>query len=143
MAKLKHEDLRRIEVRIGSSGSSRATSLMAPSDKGRRVNLRPSDKAVGEMKARGMTKVRASWLVNANKEVHWLEVRPAKPSEEGLKVRYDYGKLRPHVHVPTADVGRAVDAPGGTRVCPEETIDGDAFRFRIPDGLRFEKGAET
>jgi hypothetical protein len=134
---------RRIEITIGSSGRSRTSSLMAPSDKGRRVNLRPSDRAVGEMRARGVTHVRGTWEVNASGEVEWLELRPVKPGEEGLKIRYDNGGLRPHVHLPTADVGRAVDAPSGTRVCPQETTDGDAFRFKVPDGLRFEKGGET
>jgi len=37
-------------------------------------------------------------------------------------------------------VGRVVDAPSGSRICPEEVIDGDAFRFKVPDGLSFGKG---
>jgi hypothetical protein len=48
--------------------------------------------------------------------------------------------IRPHVHLPTAEVGRVVDAPSGSRICPEEVIDGDAFRFKVPDGLSFGKG---
>jgi hypothetical protein len=35
-------------------------------------------------------------------------------------------------------VGRASNVDGGPLTCPEESIDGDEFRFRIPDGVRFE-----
>jgi hypothetical protein len=140
MAKAKDDGLRRIEVQIGNrgGGGGSSISLMSPIDHGKRVNFRPSARAVAEMKGRGVSKVRAVWEVNAAGEPVWLEVRPAKPGEEGLRLR-DNGNLRPHVHVPTAEVGTVVNAPSGTRVCPQETIDGDAFRFKVPDGLRFEK----
>jgi hypothetical protein len=114
---------------------------MAPVDNGRRVHLSPGTQASNEIRARDLKEVRATWLVNAEGEVRWLEVRPAQPGA-GVKVRGDDGK-RPHMYVPTPDVGRAALALGSSPMCPEETIEGDLFRFRVPDGLHFARGGSN
>jgi hypothetical protein len=138
MAKMKEEGLRRIEVQVGNRGGGSAVSLMSPVDRGRRVNLRPSQKAASAMKERNVGVVRATWLVNGKGKVEWLEIVPAKPGEAGHKVRDDG-----HIYVPTSDVGKAAFTPGSLSNCPEELIDGDVFRFKPPDGLRFDKDAST
>ena len=138
MAKAKDDGLRVIEVTIGNRGDS-AVASMSPVDGGKRVNLRPSDKVVGEMKARGVKSVRASWEVDANGQPQRLNVRPAKPGEPGIKVRYDVGNLRPHVHISTSDVGQ-VTAVGSSCICPDEQVNGDVFSFAVPIDMHFKKG---
>jgi hypothetical protein len=138
MGVMKQLDLRRIEGTIGGNNrGSAAISHMSPINNGRSVNLRLSDKAAGEMRSRKMTHVQYAW--DDDGRAQWLVI---EPSGSGLKVRYSNKGLRPHVHVPTVDIGKASYVAGGSLDCPEERIDGDEFAFRVPDGLRFEKGEQ-
>src|SRR5262249_45149059 len=93
------------------------------------------DRAVGEMRSRNMTHVRFAWLVGEDGGVQWLVI---EPSASGLKIRYSNRGLKPHIHVPTVDVGKATYVVGGSDDCPEERIDGDEFAFRVPDSLSFD-----
>lgn len=129
-----------IEVTIGARSQHSEVALLSPVNEGRSVNLRPSARAVSAMRERSMTHVRASWQTGEDGHVQWLCIRAAAAGEPGLKIRYENadGKLRPHVYIPTWDVGRATIE--GFSVCQDEQIDGDTFQFRIPAGLSFEGG---
>ena len=141
MSVMKQLDLRGIEGTIGGgSRSSNTVSVISPINNGHSVNLRLSDKAASEMKSRKMAQVSFAWDVDAKNQVRWLII---KPSAAGLKVRYSNKGLRPHIHVPTSNVGKASYAAGGSLTCPEEKIDAKEFAFRIPDGLRFEKDEQA
>jgi hypothetical protein len=135
MAKMKELALRTIEGTVGGGSRGTTVSHIGPINKGGSVNVRLSDKVAEEMRARKIAFVRYRWDVD-DERVHWLRVRA---SESGLKVRYDNKSLKPHIHIPTDDVGKATYVPGGSFDCPEEKIEGDEFWFRIPDGLRFDR----
>ena len=143
MSKMSELDLKRTRIKgtIGGGGGGRggAVSKISPINNGKSVNLRLSDKAVAELRQQNATHVQYEWEAHGEK----IEVLVVIPSSSGLKVRYDNGSLRPHIHVPTENVGKASVVDSGTYECPSESIDGNEFKFGIPNGIRFDSSNPT
>jgi len=143
MSKMSELDLKRtrIKVTIGGGGGGRggAVSKISPINNGKSVNLRLSDKAVAELRQQNATHVQCEWEAHGEK----IELLVVTPSPSGLRIRYDNGGLRPHIHVPTQDVGKVTTLSTGTYECPSESIDGNQFKFGVPDGIRFESSNPT
>jgi hypothetical protein len=139
MSVFKELNLKRIQGTIGSNRVNNAVTRMSPMRDGHHVDLRLSDKAMAEMSKFAVTHVQYAWGTGADGKVQLLAITP---SADGLKLRYLNDSDRPHVFVPTDDVGR-VACNGGSLACPEERFDGKELAFRVPDSLRFGADALT
>ena len=136
--------LRAIHVTIGGNRGGSTVALMSPINRGKSVNLRPSDRVISEMKSRGMTKVKAYWEVDKDGQAKTLTITPTSADEPGLRIRYDNSNLRPHIHIPTADVGKATMTDTGISICKTEEIYSDGeFMFSVPTDMRFERGGHN
>ena len=134
--------LRVVDPSEFSRRGSYDASVISSIHKGKAVNLRPSDKIVSEMRRRDWSQVKATWRVNERGEVKWLVLEP-REGKEGVRIRYDYPNQRPHVHVGTNGVGRAVI---NRAVACDEKVNEDSIWFSVRASaglLQWTKSAEV
>jgi hypothetical protein len=132
--------MREVKVTTGRGGYSAAVSRMSVINHGMYIKLFPSQEIIDKMKAKGWERVGVRYRLDDDDKIVGVVVE--KENGTGIKIRYvtDGRYERPHIPVPTKDIGIAVVSEGSQAhgTCEDE-VEEDGFLFRIRDGITFAK----